>query len=141
MYCSEDKDDEASGLCFSLAKRVKGYLIKCGEPNGHERTEARIGYTFAPRNHPERPKAIPTSAQRTIGTGITHSTCCEIYESTSVIRFKISSLRQGSRRIDHIPTQQLLRSRSIHQLLSIAGLAIVEWEVLSHKRILGIQQC
>ena len=78
MYCSEDKDDEASGLCFSLAKRVKGYLIKRGEPNEYERTEARIGYTFAPRNHPERPKAIPTSAQRTIGTGITHSTCCGI---------------------------------------------------------------
>ena len=40
-------------------------------------TVARIGYMLAARNQPERPNAMPTSTQRTIGTGITQSTYIE----------------------------------------------------------------
>lgn len=75
MYCTEEDDDKPSKLCFSLMERTKKSVDQnVGQPYECERTEARIGYTFAPRNHPERPQAIPTSAQRTIGTGITHNT-------------------------------------------------------------------
>ena len=103
-----------------------------------------MGYTFAPRNHPERPKAIPTRAQRTIGTGITHNTywknACMSRNRSLGINFEIGSLRQVSTRIVHIPIEQLLRPHSIHQLLDIARPAIVGWEMLSHKRIPEIQQ-
>lgn len=64
-----------------------------------------------------------------------------IYEWTSTLEVKTNSLRQVSIRIDHIPTQQLLRPHSIHQLLYIAGLATVGWGMLSHKRIPELQQC
>jgi hypothetical protein len=68
--CKEN-DNQAGSFCFSLTiiERLRAVLREI-----MRLTVARIGYMFAARNQPERPKAMPTSTQRTIGTGITQST-------------------------------------------------------------------
>lgn len=69
--CNEN-DNQARGFGFRLTIiEILQWVFR--EDMGL--TVASIGYMFAARNQPERPNAMPTSTQRTIGTGMTQRTC------------------------------------------------------------------
>ena len=101
-----------------------------------------MGYMFAPKNHPDRPNAIVTRVQHTIGTGMTQRTCFDIKSQTWCSeKKKTVILLLGSRWIGHNPILQQLQLHSTLLHRDIGGLTRALLEAPVHMHIRARLQC
>lgn len=83
----EEEDNKSGSFRLSLIIQCNGSeYVSWEEEEKKRRTVARMGYMFAPKNHPDRPNAIATSDQRTIGTGMTQRTYLTLNRKNDAVR-------------------------------------------------------